>query len=242
MKSLKQTYRAMLMDVDGTLYHQGLLRCLMACELGLLPLRVCSWSRSKQIVQTLRWYRRVREELREVGRPSFSLYEHQFQKTAERIGSSPSHVHAIVDEWINRRPLKYLPLCKRQGIEAFLIWAKGRSMRIGVFSDYPVQEKIEALGLAEYVDLMLCATDREINAFKPHVRGFLYACERWNVKPYDVLYIGDRPEVDAVGAKAIGMPCAIINGRKIRLQSNSISHMTVPSFPHLQYILSHGRF
>jgi len=36
---------------------------------------------------------------------------------------------------------------------------------IGVFSDYPAKGKIQALGLHGRVKLMLCATDREKNAF-----------------------------------------------------------------------------
>ncbi len=30
--------------------------------------------------------------------------------------------------------------------------------------------------------------------------------------PGDVLFVGDRPDVDAAGASAAGMPCVIIGG------------------------------
>jgi putative hydrolase of the HAD superfamily len=49
-----------------------------------------------------------------------------------------------------------------------------------------------------------------VNAFKPHPRGFLAACEGWGWSPHEVVYVGDRCEVDAMGAAAAGMPCVII--------------------------------
>jgi putative hydrolase of the HAD superfamily len=50
----------------------------------------------------------------------------------------------------------------------------------------------------------------DVNAFKPHPRGFLAAAERWGLAPDSILYVGDRPEVDAVGAAAAGMRCVVI--------------------------------
>jgi FMN phosphatase YigB (HAD superfamily) len=42
------------------------------------------------------------------------------------------------------------------------------------------------------MSLALCATSPEINAFKPHPKGFLHACALWGLPPEEVLYIGDR--------------------------------------------------
>jgi FMN phosphatase YigB (HAD superfamily) len=102
---------------------------------------------------------------------------------------------------------------------------------------------LHALGLAPAVSLTLCATDPDINAFKPHPKGFLRACTLWGVPPEQVLYVGDRPEVDAVGAAAAGMPCAILQqGRRWRGQETPAStYNTFPSFMRLQHALTPGR-
>ena len=78
------------------------------------------------------------------------------------------------------------------GAATFFAEAQRRGIKLGVFSDYPAQEKLKALGLDSYVRLVLCSTDKEINAFKPHPRGYLRACEQWGLQPQEVLYIGDR--------------------------------------------------
>jgi hypothetical protein len=45
-------------------------------------------------------------------------------------------------------------------------------MQVGVFSDYPVIDKLKALDLLDRIPVALCATDPAINAFKPHPKGF----------------------------------------------------------------------
>jgi FMN phosphatase YigB (HAD superfamily) len=115
---------------------------------------------------------------------------------------------------MQQRPLRHVAKARRRGLGRFLRLLEARDIKAGSFSDYPVEGKLEALQLAGHFSVTLCATDGEINAFKPHPAGFLRACELWNLEPSQVLYIGDRPEVDAIGAQAAGMRCLIIGARK----------------------------
>ena len=201
---MKGAVRAVLFDVDGTLYHQGPLRLCMALELVASGRR--TWG-------AIRAFRRVREELRDLGAAEAPLPRLQYQLAAERQQMRVDEVEAAVSEWIYRRPLKYLRRCRRAGIESLLGYLGSRGIPAGVFSDYPAREKLHALHLAETISLIACATDAEINAFKPHPRGFIWACERWGLEPSEVLYVGDRAEVDATGAANAGMHCVIISRR-----------------------------
>jgi FMN phosphatase YigB (HAD superfamily) len=157
-------------------------------------------------------FRRVREELRALGRPSEPLVRLQYTTAAERAGVSVNDMEAAVDEWIYKRPLKHLPRVVRAGMLEVLSALDARGLRVGAFSDYPVSDKLEAMGLRATVSLELDATAASINAFKPHPRGLEVACERWGLSPGDVLYVGDRAEVDAKSAAALRMPCAIVGG------------------------------
>jgi hypothetical protein len=46
-------------------------------------------------------------------------------------------------------------ICRRRGLEAFLTFLESQGIQIGVFSDYPVLDKLQALGLAERMSLAL---------------------------------------------------------------------------------------
>ena len=207
------TGRAVLFDVDGTLYHQGPLRAAMASELGVSPWLHRRPSEVPQLWRVLRAFRRIREELRDSTDGGEPLAMAQYTRTAARLGVDVALVRAAVDEWIFTRPLKYLPLVRRAGTGAALAACRARGWRIGVFSDYPTVQKLRALGLHELVSVEVCATDEAVNAFKPHARGFLHACERLGVDPAGVVYVGDRPEVDAAGAIAAGLRAVVIGGR-----------------------------
>jgi HAD superfamily hydrolase (TIGR01549 family) len=225
--------------LDGTLYHQTPLRYLIACELSLLPFMVKPYRLAVRQWRSLRHFRRVREELRDLGSPPTSLAELQYAETAKRSGMSVDEVERVIAEWIHRRPLKYLRLCRRRGVETFFSFLKSRGLQIGVFSDYPVADKLCALGLSESVTLTLCATDPEINAFKPHPKGFWHACALWGIAPEETLYVGDRLEVDAAGAMAAGMPCALLANRLRRPVREGYNNSTLifSSFSELHYAI-----
>lgn len=182
----------------------------MAAELGVTPWASHAPWRVPRLWRVLAAFRDVREELRALGRAEAPLARLQFTHAAERAGVDASEVEHAVEEWIYRRPLKYLPRVMRQGTYEVMTALRGRGLAVGVFSDYPVADKLETMGLRQHVSLELDATDEAINAFKPHPRGLTTACERWELSPEEVLYVGDREDVDAQGASMAGMPCAIL--------------------------------
>lgn len=199
--------RGVLFDLDGTLYAQRPLRLAMAAELAVACLLHPGTAGTRLAV--LRTYRRMHEELRHVGGVE-SLAVIQAARTGERTNVPLVAVQAIVDEWMQQRPLKYLRWCRRPGVTRTLEQLRAAGVKLGVLSDYPAQQKLEALGLAGYFSPVLCTTDREINALKPDPRGFRHACDVWGLLPEEVLYVGDRPEVDGAGASAAGLPCVIV--------------------------------
>jgi FMN phosphatase YigB (HAD superfamily) len=213
---------AVLFDVDGTLYRQAALRSLMALELALLPLQ---WgSGATRAWRLLSAFRAAQEHLRREPRTDTPLVHLQIRRAAAAAGLSEAEATRVVAECFFRRPLKYLHACRTDGVLELLDFLTARGVRTGVLSDYDPVPKLEALGLRGRFDPVLCTTDRTINALKPHPEGFLAACRAWSLDPADVLYVGDRFEVDAAGAHAAGMPCVII--------SRAVSHR-VPAGTHV---------
>jgi len=208
-----QQIRAVLLDIDGTLYHQQSLRGLMAFEMSTAPFALGSIREALRVWRILKCFREGREELRTMEDPNAPLVSLQYSFVAERVSVPSGEVEMVVREWMFRRPLKYLRICRRRAMKEFFQLAADRGLRTGVFSDYPVREKLQGLGIHAPLTVELCATDPEINAFKPNPKGFLYACHLWNLDPREVLYVGDRYDVDACGAKAAGMPYVIFSRR-----------------------------
>jgi len=227
---LTQSIRAALFDVDGTLYNENILKYFMRLELCTLPFRMNSLRAAYKVWRSLQCFRHIREDLRKLEATDNSLAVLQYIEVARQTGEDPAQIEKVVNEWIYQRPLKYLRICRRNGLNTFLAFLESRGLRIGVLSDYPVVDKLVALDLEGRMSLTLCSLDPAINAFKPHPKGFLHACEIWQLPPAQVLYIGDRP-VDALGAANAGMPFALVGVTHGKKDEDAL---TFPSFANLQ--------
>ena len=221
--------RAVLFDVDGTLYRQRPLRFLMAAELATLAFR--QPRRAPAVWRALSAYRKAQETLR--GRDEADSAQ-QLRIAAAQVGMTQDGVAAIVDEWMIERPLKYLSRCRADGLVDLLDFLTSRHVRIGVLSDYPAQKKLDALGVGQYFSLVLCGGDPDVGAFKPNPRGFLAACETWQLAPADVLYVGDRVDADAAGAHAAKMPAVIVTDATLPADTGALA---VPSLERLRHVL-----
>jgi FMN phosphatase YigB (HAD superfamily) len=82
-----------------------------------------------------------------------------------------------------------------------------------VFSDYPANEKLNAMGIYDYFDAVSCAQDKDIHQFKPNPRGLHTVLEQLGVLPWEAIYIGDRPQIDGIAADRSGMDWIIIGSR-----------------------------
>ena len=228
--------RAVLFDLDGTLYHQRRMRILMALELSTL-LVTRPWSARRRL-RALASYRKAQEALR-LSPGDAITPQTQLDLAAERAGVPAQEIEALVNEWMQERPLKYLPLCRADGLSALLSLLDYEGLTMGVLSDYPADAKLRALGIADRFSVVLCATDPDVGALKPSPRGFLRACERWRIQPAEVLFVGDRLEVDAHGASAAGMPCVIV-GHAARTAVDPPGVLFLPSLERLRRVLVEG--
>lgn len=200
--------RAVLFDLDGTLYAQKPIQLRMAMELALLPIR--RPFAALGIIRALRSYRHAQEALRAAEPAQGSLADAQVALAARESGLPAAQVAALVEEWMIRRPLKYLRTQLAPGTLELLDLLQRSGVRAGLLSDYPALDKLQALGLADRFAPVLCSSDPAINRFKPDPRGFQVAADMWGLPPEQVLMVGDRYEVDLVGARAAGMPCVLV--------------------------------
>jgi HAD superfamily hydrolase (TIGR01509 family) len=202
--------KAVIFDVDGTLYRQGPLRLAMLWR--LLRAHAVSPLRGLRTFRVLSAYRSAQEQLR-AGTEDGDLASAQLRFASDRTRVAAPEVAACVAQWMEREPLPLLQRCVRPGALELLQACRARGLRLGVLSDYPADAKLEAMGLSGLFDVVACAQAAEIGVFKPNPRGLHVARERLGAAPGETLYVGDRPEVDAAAAQAAGMPCAILTRR-----------------------------
>jgi putative hydrolase of the HAD superfamily len=198
-----QRVRAVVFDVDGTLYDQHGMRLRMARELALRCLARPATLRDARILTT---FRRLREELAEG--EATGIGRLQYDRTAERLGLPVDRIEAVVEEWILRRPLRHAAACRRAGVRRLFAELRGGGHGIGVWSDYPAAGKLAAMGLT--ADAVVCATDPEVDRLKPRPEGLTRLLGILGVGPAEALVIGDRDERDGEAARRAGCPYLLI--------------------------------
>jgi HAD superfamily hydrolase (TIGR01509 family) len=212
---------AVIFDVDGTLYRQSTLRRAMLFRLARAHVL-----HAREAVATFRilWsYRAAHEQLRNDQLRSNRLPtddstepvpgmlgERQLVLTARRSGYPVAAVRRTIERWIERSPLDLMSAARWPGVVECLQQLRGAGIRIGALSDYPATAKLTAMGLSALFDVVISAQDTDVGRLKPDPAGLRIALARLDVSADQAVYVGDRPELDAVAARAAGMPCYIV--------------------------------
>lgn len=75
--------------------------------------------------------------------------------------------------------------------------------------DYKLHQAVKKYGLDNFFEDVISTTDANANKSDPKL--YLYACEKLNIEPENVLHIGDWYEGDIVGATAANINAVLID-------------------------------
>jgi HAD superfamily hydrolase (TIGR01509 family) len=194
-------YKAVIFDVDGTLYDQRRLRRAIVRRFAAAYWRKpLTGLRTARVLQA---YRNTHEELR--GRPYFA--EMHLKLAAEKSGEPSSQAREMVRRWIEFEPLELLAPCVYPGAGVLLQKLAERGIPCGIFSDYPAVDKLKAMKLGDFFSVVSCA--EEAGFLKPDPRGLLDVLKRLGAEPEAAVYIGDR-QIDSEAASQAGMKAVLI--------------------------------
>jgi HAD superfamily hydrolase (TIGR01509 family) len=196
-------YKAVIFDVDGTLYNQRLLR--RAIVRRFAAVYWIKWFAGVRAGRVLRVYRNAHEEMR--GLP-YSAEAH-LKLAAEKSKASDSYVRETVARWMEDEPLELLSPCVYSGVIELLQGLADRGIVCGAFSDYPAINKLKAMKLDRFFKTVSCAD--EAGRLKPDPRGLLDVLKRLGAEPEAAVYIGDR-QIDSDAAIQAGMKAELIHG------------------------------
>ncbi len=204
--------KALIFDVDGTLYEQAPVRRAMLYR--ILCANLTSPMQGVATLQALRSYRKSHEELRRSPPESGEIASAQLLLAGKKAGVSPEIVASYVARWMQEEPLSLLATWMRKGTLALLQAARQSGLKLAVCSDYPADRKLAAMGIAAFFDVVIAAQDPEVQRLKPDPRGLEVALRRLAVQRHEALYIGDRAGVDAQAASSAGMRYFIVGRRQ----------------------------
>lgn len=190
--------RAVAFDVDGTLYPNATMY-LKSLPFALTHLRL------------MLAFAAVRREVRH-RRPVEDLSRVQVDLLAKRLGIGVDEASQRIDrdiygEWervLDRvRPYPHVRECVERLRDA--------GYEVAVTSDFPVERKLERLGLAGLFDCRLWT--EQSGYLKPHPEPFRELASCLGLEPNEILYVGNSYEYDVVGAKNVGMHAAHLTKR-----------------------------
>jgi putative hydrolase of the HAD superfamily len=188
---------AVVFDLDGTLFdHLALRRPMLASMLAHLLTGRLSW----RDIRTVRLFRRERARLALAETENIATL--QYECVAAAVRRPTSEVEAVVTRWMYRQPLAFVPRCAFPDAGRFVARLQEHNIRTGVFSDYPAQEKLDALRIV--VEVVRDATSHDVGRLKPSPDGFIRVAELLNVRPSRCLVIGDRDDRDGEAARRGG--------------------------------------
>ncbi len=133
----------------------------------------------------------------------------QYVYTAALLKMAFSEVKRAVETWIYEKPLSFLRSCRDEEAARLFEVLREKGIGIYIFSDYPVTDKLKALGFAS--DGCYAATDERLGVLKPDPKGLELIMEDFSYKPSEILMIGDRDSRDGEAARRAGCDYVILS-------------------------------
>jgi len=193
---LPQDIKGILFDLDGTLYRmkwfmKPLFAVMLFPDSLMLPR-----------------YMKIRKEFagREMGNG-----ERLLQAMAEKLSLQCSKDVQHTVSWIHNRFYKafdsIMPLLRgsRPGINNTLAGLKKKGYKLAVVSDFAhISQRLAGLGIDHSLFDRLISSEEE-GSLKPCHRCLATIADSWNIKPLEMVVIGDRSDTDGGAASNAGM-------------------------------------
>ncbi len=204
-------YKAVIFDLDGTLYYQKPFRIRM---LFYLAGHMLAHPSSIRDVFLIKKYREIRENWESHEKESFCTEEmdldsRQYDAVAKMKGVSPQRVRKAVEFFMLEAPLKLLPSYRDDVLAEAIGRLRSKGVKVVIYSDYPVKDKLKALGIK--ADAYFTAADEDIGCMKPDPKGLNVILKKLGLEPEEAVMIGDRYEKDGLAAKSNQMDYVILS-------------------------------
>lgn len=196
--------KAVIFDIDGTFYPNWRMN-LMTLPVVLKNLRLFSA------------FANVRKELRT--KPDMKVddfYQIQAELTAQKLGKPVKDIRKKIErdiyiEWTTSLK-KVKPFDNvREVVEEL----HRRGYKTACLSDFPILNKLTYFNLHDLFEDS-AYTCEDCGHLKPHPDAYEYVRSKLDVKPEEILYVGNSYAYDVVGSKDAGMYAAHISRKEVK--------------------------
>lgn len=215
--------KAVAFDIDGTLYR--------------------TWKFNVRIIPYFIWhifffmhYGLVRRIMHRTPATN-NFIKVQAEHMAKKLWCSPDVAEARLEKIIYKGLEKYFVHIKPcKGSVQFVKDLKEKGYKIAILSDFPPEQKGDIWGIKDMCDVVLGS--EQAGALKPDKVPFLKLAEELNLKPEEILYVGNNHKYDIVGAHNVGMKTAwiVMPRLKIFKKESKIADVTFCHYKELSHI------
>jgi len=197
---MRNDIKGVAFDLDGTLYPN------YRFNIRLLPFILREWSLLSAFGKARK---KIRNEQLKNPEPRDCFYEYQAGIVAELLKNQSRVMQDKINTLIYTG---WEPMFKK--IKLFdkviptLTALKKAGYKLGLLSDFPVNVKLDYLGLSGFWDATLCS--EHYGTIKPHPLSFLKLASAMNLPCGQILYVGNSRSYDVTGANNAGMKTAWI--------------------------------
>lgn len=218
-------YKAVIFDLDGTLYYQKSFRIRML--LYLMGHMLTHPSGVKDVF-LIKKYREVREDWDEIEKKGsykedMDLDSRQFEYVAGIKKVSTQRVRKAVSFFMLEAPLKLLPAYRDEVMAELIDKLHEKGVKVVVYSDYPVRDKLDALAIKADADFT--SADEAIGCMKPDPKGLGVILGTLGLSAEDAIMIGDRYEKDGLAAEGNKMDYIIVSASKKERSKNNLMNL-----------------
>ena len=197
--------RAFCLDVDGTLYSRSQMNVRLVRT--VFP--------SLMIGLKFNGVRKAYRKTQENDPPRENSRRGLLEKQASLFINGSKEKQAIEDimkkvdnQFYKAWAKSFLSIKAFPNMVEALTMAKEQGIKIAVLSDFPLEKKLETLGISHLVDFALSSEDT--GYLKPSNYAFDVLCKGIGEKPENCLYFGDSYDKDIIGGSGFNMKTVFI--------------------------------
>ncbi|MDC7219947.1 MAG: HAD family hydrolase [Spirochaetales bacterium] len=185
--------KAVAFDIDGTLYPNR------SMYFHSIPFYLSHF-------RLISAFSKIRKDIRKIT-PVDDFPALQAELFAKELSIEPEEAGQIIEKvFFSDWELIFKRVRIFPGARELLLSLQERGIKTAALSDFPVGNKLNYFNLADCWDVIMSSD--ESGYLKPSREPFLELAKRLDVKPEEVLYVGNNSAYDVGGSRAAGMMSA----------------------------------